>query len=273
MRKYLPIVFSIVSLFISLHAASEPLHKAMISKHTITVGVYDQDVHAGIFSRKTDGPSITVDTDKLGIGDAKTDWMLEYRYRTEKKWVFSASIYNYSSSSSGSVSREFEYDDVVFEAGVQIKSDVEIETYVIDALYKVYETDRAVLLVGGGLHLFDISTAVQARLSVDAADQITARASDDLLAPLPNLRLIGFYALSPKWAIHTTMGWLSFNYDDYDGAFSYIHLRGTYQIGKKFSVGLGYQYTDMDFTRTDDRGKAGIDAQFIGPSAFLAYSF
>ena len=273
MKRFLLIGLSIVLLCSGLPATSEPLHSGMANKHTFILGFYDQDVDAGIFSRKANGQSIAVDTDKLGIGEAKTDWTFEYRYRLTDKWVLSASVYNYNGGTSVFVSQEFEFDGVVFEAGAELKTSTDIDTYMFDALYEVYGSDRAQLLVGGGLHLFDISSSIKTRVFAGDENQTAARAGNDLLAPLPNLRLQGFYAFSPKWAVVTTLGWLSFNYDEYDGAFTYVNVRATYQIGKGFGAGLGYQYTDMDFTRTNDSGKAGIDAQLNGPSVYLAYRF
>jgi len=100
-----------------------------------------------------------------------------------------------------------------------------------------------------------------------------SRANDDLMAPLPNLRVQGFYALSSRWAVTGTLGWLSLNYEEYEGSFAYIHTRVTYRMTERFGVALGYQYLDMDFSVDRDRGEAGVDINFNGPSMHLSYSF
>ena len=70
-----------------------------------------------------------------------------------------------------------------------------------------------------------------------------------------------------------TLGWLSITYDEYDGNFSYVHARTTYNFTDHFGVSLGYQYVDLDFTRDRDRGETGIEASFDGPSVVLTYGF
>ena len=70
-----------------------------------------------------------------------------------------------------------------------------------------------------------------------------------------------------------TLGWLSLEYEQYDGSFSYIHARTVYRLTEHFGIALGYQFLDMDLTVDRTRGDAGFDIQFNGPSLHLAYSF
>ena len=81
------------------------------------------------------------------------------------------------------------------------------------------------------------------------------------------------YAFSPKWSISGTAGWLSMNIDEYDGSFTYLSTRLSYQFTDRFGAGLGYQLLDIDFSVDRNKGEAGMDIQFNGPSAFLTYSF
>jgi hypothetical protein len=118
-----------------------------------------------------------------------------------------------------------------------------------------------------------IATSFESRVFINDRERVGSRASDDLLAPLPNLRLQGFYAFSSKWALTTSLGWLSFNYDEYEGAFTYLHLRTTYRFSDRFGAALGYQYLDMDFSQNDAEGKVGLEAIFSGPSLHLTYNF
>ena len=152
-------------------------------------------------------------------------------------------------------------------------AEVQVDTYIADVLYKVYASDRAEILVGAGVHILDISAEIETRVFVEDQDRTSQRGGSDLLAPLPNLRLQGFYALTPKWALSATLGWLSITYDEYDGNFSYVHARTTYNFTDHFGVSLGYQYVDLDFTRDRDRGETGIEASFDGPSVVLTYGF
>ena len=95
----------------------------------------------------------------------------------------------------------------------------------------------------------------------------------DILAPLPNIRAQGFYAITPRWAVSGAVGWLSANYGDYDGGFTYFHGRTLYRFTERFGVGVGYQYVDVDVEHDGERGNSGFDIQFSGPTASLSYSF
>ena len=72
----------------------------------------------------------------------------------------------YSASGSRTTSRDFTYDGVEFEAGTNIDTELDVNTYIVDVMYRVYGSDRAEVLVGGGLHIFDFSTEIEARISV-----------------------------------------------------------------------------------------------------------
>ena len=154
-----------------------------------------------------------------------------------------------------------------------IQSKLETTTYIADAMYKVYGNEKSEIFVGGGLHIFDLSAELKGRAFVGEQEKTSSRAADDILAPLPNLRAQGFYALSPKWALVGTVGWFSLKYDDYDGSFTYIHARAAYRMTEHFGVALGYQFLDMDFSVDRSRGEAGFDIEFDGPSLHLTYSF
>ena len=160
-----------------------------------------------------------------------------------------------------------------FEAGANLDTKLDVDTYMIEVMYNVYKTDRAEILLGGGLHMFDFSASLESTILVGDQERTVSEASDDILAPLPNLRAQGFYALSPKWGLAVTLGWLSAKYEHYDGSFAYIHARTMYRFTESFGVGVGYQFIDVDVSEDRDRGEIGFDIQFDGPAVYLAYSF
>jgi hypothetical protein len=91
---------------------------------------------------------------------------------------------------------------------------------------------------------------------------------------LPNLRFQGFYALNHRWGLILTGGWLSASYDDYDGDFTYLHLRTTYRVTDHFSASLGYQYTSFDLTHEKSRYReTEFDVDMDGPTIVFSYAF
>lgn len=273
MKAIKVIAGSVLLMASSTQVFAESMHPYLDVKHTFLFGGFRENVNAEIYADSDRLGGADIDLGDLGMDEKDNSWMFEYRYRLGENWQISLGAFTFKNSGTIDAKRDFSYDGVDFKAGVVIDSELQIDTYMADILYKVYSSDRAEVLIGGGLHIIDLSTDIEARLFVDE-DSITGqRGESALLAPLPNLRMQGFYALTPKWALSATLGWLSMAYEEYDGGFSYIHARSSYHFTDHFAASLGYQYIDLDFTRDRERGETGLDASFSGPSLVLSYGF
>ena len=254
-------------------AEPEPTHPQLAAKHTFILGGFRQSVDGEFYAQADGRPKRSIDFDDLGVSDTKSSFMGEYRYRMNDKWMFTVGGFRFNAEDTVAAEKEFEYDGVVFEAGAKIDTELRIDTYMLEALYSVYKTDRAEILLGGGLHMFDFGAELKAKVFVGDQERTGKQASDDILAPLPNLRAQGFYAITPKWAVSGAVGWLSADYEDYSGAFTYVHVRTMYRLTEHFGMGVGYQHVDVDLTVDGSDVESGFDIQFSGPTAYLAYSF
>lgn len=254
---------------------ANPIHPQLTATHTFSLGAFQQDGNASFYADVDNQmtPKTEIDLGDLGMTESDLSWLAEYRYRLSDKWMLSLGGYKFDTNGSKEAQKTFEYNGVEFEAGVEIDSTLTLDTYIFDVMYKVYGSDRAHLFVGGGVHVTDIGVELKAKAFIGDVEGSGQRSSDDLLAPLPNLRAQGMYAFTPKWSITGTAGWLSLNVDDYEGSFSYISARLSYLFNEHLGFGLGYQLLDMDFNVEREHGEAGVDLQFSGPSAFLTYSF
>ena len=60
-----------------------------------------------------------------------------------------------------------------------------------------------------------------------------------------------------------------------DGNFRYYKADLSYRIGGGFVASVGYQLTDMDATRKQDkpRRRSDYEIEFSGPSIHLSYGF
>ena len=273
--KFCKVVPAVAILLLStgLAVQAEPIHPQLSAKHNIILGAYQQKADASFYANPDEIGKATIDLGDLGIDDKDISYLLEYRYRLNEKWLFSIGTFQFGTSGRLEGKRDFTFGGEEFEAGASLDTTLDIDTYMIEAMYSVYKTDRAEILLGAGLHMFDFSASIDSRVTVGEQEFAGSSASDDILAPLPNLRAQGFYALSPKWGLAVTLGWLSAKYEDYDGAFAYLHARTMYRFTERFGVGVGYQFIDVELSHDRDRGEIGFDIQFDGPAAYLAYSF
>ena len=256
-------------------AQADPLHPYLdtSNKHLLVLGYTWQEANVELSARRNPLPEASIDLDDLGTDDTYNSWFVEYRYRITDNWAMVASAYTFETDGSRTASRDFNFDGVEFEAGAALDTDLEVDTYIFDLMYTAYRGERGEVLVGGGFHMFDLSAEIAGTLSVGDFEVERSEASDEVLAPLPNFRAQGFYAFSPRVAMLATVGWLSANYDDYDGSFLYMHARLHYRFDNGFGVSAGYQFTDIDLERDKSNGKNKYELEFDGPTLLLSYSF
>lgn len=269
--KYSAAILSVATAATQVQAQS--MHPQLDVTHTFSVGAFSQDADVAVYAAAQGRPGADISLDDLGVDERDTSWLLNYSYRFSENWLLSASAYIFDVDGSRTISKSIDFDGVEFPIGATVNTNFEVQTYIADVMYRAYSSDRAELFIGGGVHVLDLKTEFSADAFLGEETASTSEASEDLLAPLPNLRMQGLYAISPKWTVSGTLGWLSLKYDDYEGAFTYIRARTNYRITDRFDLGLGYQYLDIDFTNNRERGEVGLDAQFSGPSLQLSYSF
>ena len=242
-------------------------------KHTLMLGYTRQQGDVTLSAQRDPLPETSIDLDDLGTDDAYNSWLVEYRYRINDRWGIVAGAFTFEVDGSRTVSRDFNWEGVEFEAGVSLQTDIEVDTYIVDVLYTAHRSERAELLVGGGLHMFDFSAELTGRVFAGDLEASRSNATDDILAPLPNLRAQGFYAFTPKLGAAATLGWLSANYDDYEGSFVFLHARLLYRFDGGFGLSAGYQFTDIDLEQDKSNGKNEYEIEFDGPTLQLSYSF
>lgn len=252
---------------------SQSFHPQMDATHTFTVGAFYQDADASVFAAADGRPGAEIGLDDLGVTEDDTSWLLDYSYRLNENWQFSVGAYIFDVDGTRTISKDIDFGGTEFPVGTTIDTTFNVDTYIADVMYRVYGSERAEVFIGGGVHMLDISTELSRETFVGENSSSGGRANEDLLAPLPNLRMQAFFAITPKWAVSGTLGWLSLDYGDYEGSFSYLRARTSYRITDRLDVGLGYQYLDIDFTNERSRGESGLEAEFSGPSLRMSYSF
>jgi len=275
-KKFQPLVLGL--LLAAPFAGAQPSHSFLKNKHFVYAGIYHQDGDLLAESRRGLAEPVEFEFDNLGIDDPYTSAMLDYHYRLSERWQLSAAYYRFTDGASGQrLNQDISWEGQEFTAGVALDIDWNLDTYIVDIMYNIKRTDNFELSVGGGLHAIDVEVTVAGEVGVEGAGgrQVgageTARGS--LLAPLPNLRATGFYAFNDKWAVQGTLGWLSLGYEDYDGDFSYLHLRAQYDINDTVGVSLGYQYVDVDVTEDLRLGFRRFDMAFEGITAAVTFAF
>jgi hypothetical protein len=243
------------------------------ARHLLSAGGTRQQTDATIRATAEGFNPAEVGLDDLGVDERDTSYYLEYRYRFSDNWSLLAGGYSYAGSGGRSVERDFNYDGVEFTAGTEIRAEFDIDAYIIDVMYKLYGSDDFELLVGGGLHALDLGASIAGNVRINDFESQFRESGTTLLAPVPNLRVAASWAPTQRLGFTFVGGWLSANVDNYEGAFTYGHLRALLRLGKASAVGLGYQVTDVDITETRARSELNFNVRLAGPTLSFSYAF
>ncbi|WOJ97222.1 outer membrane beta-barrel protein [Congregibacter brevis] len=241
--------------------------------HKISVGATRQSTSLTIGVTTENFDPTPISLDDLGIDNSDNSYFVDYRYRFKPRWSLFAGAYSFSGTGQRLSTRDFNFDGQEFTANTQIAASLDIDTYMVDVLYAVHRSDNLEILLGGGLHALDFGVGISGRIEIDGEVLEAAAAGETLLAPVPNLRGSASWAVNDRVFFSLVGGWLSATVDEYDGDFTYAHLRGYYRFGEQIGVSVGYQITDIDITRKGALSTTSINAQLDGPTVTLTYSF
>ena len=243
------------------------------SDFALGFGAAYQDADAKLGASVANLPEITVDLEDLGMDTEDWSWALEGRWRFKPKWMLVGLAYTFSQDGSRSVERDFNFDGKEFKAGASVDTELEVDTYILDVMYSVFRNDKTEILLGGGIHAIDLEASISGRAFVGEAERERATGTSEILAPLPNIRAQMYYAITDRWGFRAALGWLSANYDQYDGSFVYFHPRIGYAFTERWAAVLGYQWVDIDLTREQSNREAEFKVDFEGPTLFFNYRF
>ncbi len=254
-------------------AQTESVHPYLDRKHTFLAGMYFQDAKAEVSARVDPFPRQTIGLGALGVSESDDSWYLEYRYRINERWGLAAAGHSFSSRGTRGNIRSFNFAGVEFPVGAELRSELSVDTYFIDAIYNVFRSPQTEISVGLGLHAFDFEMEIKGEARAGPTLFTESEAADDLLAPLPNLRLQLFHAFDSRWSIGASGGWVSANIDEWDGKFLFLHGRAAYRITEHLGLSVGYQFLDVDVTRSQPRKRQEYDIEFEGPTVTFTATF
>ncbi len=268
------LVASLGAIVFAQPARTEDLHPYLSKKHRLTVGGFWQESEASLTAAREPLDPTAVNLEAMGLKDRDTTWMVEYRFRKNPRWQYSASLYRYSQSADLTAEKAFNFDGIEVEVGSALETSLTIDTYIFDAMYTLRRTQHSELAIGGGFHVLDNDVIVNSRRRVNGNETAEIeRGSAALIAPLPNLRATYFHAFSPKLSLMATAGWLSLSYEQYDGDFRYLRLKAEYLLTDALGVSAGFQFASIDAQENLDRGYNRFDVEFSRLTVGVSYAF
>jgi hypothetical protein len=254
---------------------------------SLTVGGYDLDVDATVATQSSvfNQRKFKIDLDDLGLETDVSTYWIDAKWKPFERWSFLLEYFSYSENASRNSqlndSYEFTFRNKVFkgEAGINttLNSQFDVDIYSLSAAYRVFDSQKAAVDIGVGLHAMDINLSLSGRADVYANDAVLAdeatTESETLLAPLPNIMIYGAYAFNKQWAVNARIGWLSMNYNEYSGDLLRANTSLEFRPIKNLGLGIGYNLSELDVTRDQLLHSERFDLNFSGPLFYLKGGF
>ncbi|HIG41965.1 MAG: hypothetical protein ABGY96_12620 [bacterium] len=264
--------------FYSLFSTAAMAGSSIEDTHFFRLGVYKQEATVRLGATIDPFPPVVIDlADDLNSDDSTTAVSALYRWHFTKKWSLSLAYRQLALDGGGLATKDFNFDGKDFTAGGEINTEFNLDTYLVDIGYSFIRNNKWEMVVGMGLHAFDIESSISGQISVtDGSGIVTlanGRANADVLAPLPNLRGAVTYMINPKWEVNASFGWLSVEIDQIKGDYTYFDFATEYRITDRFGIGATYEIADIDVTVKKISRVEKYDLEFKGPSLYISYGF
>ena len=251
----------------------DSIHPRWNESFHIRLGVYDFDADTKYSVTKTGDPPQTVNLDSLGIdGDTITP-MFELGWNFKQRWSLLAAYFRFEEDGQLLNKREFVIDGTVFPVSAALDSQMSINTYMLNLGYSFIQDERKELGIGLGVHGFEFETDVAASRRIGDKWFVVVEESEEVVAPLPNVRVFGRYAFNSRWHGSVHGGWLSADIDQYSGNLLTLDARVEFRATKRLGLGLGYLWSSIDVTVDKTNKDEEYDVEFKGPLLYLSYNF
>lgn len=234
----------------------------------------DGDGHYDI--RETDGDRVSIiDFDRAGLQDKDSSYWLTLSWRSdESRWGAWFGSWQFDVTGSRVWKEELELPGKpTIPIDASVTSAFDTRWYILEATYSFHRTETLDAGVGIGLHAVDLDTGLTARIDTGDANAHVVNQTLDTLAPLPNVVLYAYWKFAPRWLLTARTGYFSLSYDKYDGRMLNAHAMFNYELSPRWSLGLGYQFVELDLDVEKSDYTKIYDFSFAGTVAYLSYRF
>ncbi|UTF61341.1 DUF481 domain-containing protein [Gilvimarinus sp. DA14] len=246
----------------------------------LKLGAFAQTTDATVSSAREGQAGTDLNLQTLGHDDSQTNFWFSGKWQFAERWQLWGNISQFDSE--GTVDADFhvEFGDLdlptdidSLDGNVQLDSKFNADLYIINLGYQLYQSDSIKLDAGLGVHVVKFGMEIDATLIANERTESLGSESSDVTAPLPNIVLFGQWHLTERIEVSSTLGWLSLNYDDYDGELTAIELEIDYALTDSFGLGAGYRYIDYGVTKNGDYLTSSFDSLFEGPTVYAVMRF
>lgn len=181
------------------------------------------------------------------------------------------------------VPEPIEVGDLIIESG-SIDTAFDIGISRLTYGFSIARSERMDLQIKGGLHIADLSVALQLSGAVCdvslgeippgcPAGQTPPLESEELTAPLPHFGVSWAYAITPNVAVNLQAIGFAIELDGVDGSLVEVDADVTWQPWQNFGFGAGLRYFNANVKGSDTDLNGEFDLEYYGPTVFVQATF
>jgi len=263
---------SLLAIFCQAHAEEGLPDKFKIAIGGYAVGRYDSTMS---LTEPTLGAGVSISPeDTLGLDLKQTVTRLDGYYRFTPKHALTYSWYNINSAGNKTIEQDFDWidengDPIIIRAGAQSNTDLDYNIYKIGYLYSFYHNDKVELAAGAGLHITNISVALDVETTSGPLDAKNIKST----IPLPVLSFGLTYHVTPKFMWYLKSEVFAISIDDWSGTYTDSTLAMEYRAWKNVGLGAGLGSNSLKIIEEPGDYKFQYENRISGLNLYVAAYF
>jgi hypothetical protein len=252
--------------------AQDDIHPSLNSKFWVEVGGYypKHSVSLGVESSNDIIDSQIDFEGAVDLSDRNGLWVAEIGWQFGEKWAVNAQYFETERSRNFVLQEEIEWDDLIFDVGVDITAGTEASVTRIYFSRKMLDEGRHDLRLGLGIHRMTIGAFINGSARLD--DQSTEFRTESVKAqaPLPNIGAWYRYSPSDRWVFTLRADWFGASIEDISGELIDLLVGVNLRLTNNIGVGVNYQRLSVHGRVESDGWRGDIDLVYEGPQLIIS---
>lgn len=266
-------LFVLACTFATALASADDLHPALQSKFHFDIGGFfsarDFRASAGGAVGDVLVPLTDFET-TVGVKDAPQLLIAGFGWRFAEKWDMGLQYFRSSRSARGVLQDTLEWEDLTFDAGIDISASTRVAITRLVFSRHLWKKGPHSVKLAGGFHVLNAGAEISGLATLDDESREFRRSTLSASLPIPNVGAWYRYSPSRRWLFGARVDWFSANVGDYSGGIWNVAMNTGFALSEHFTVGLAYQYFEVDGEIRSASWKGNLQTRFNGPILYMS---
>jgi hypothetical protein len=212
----------------------------------------------------------------LGLDTSQQVFRLDGMYRFNRHNSIAFTYYGVRRTSSGEFEETIDFLDLDFVG--RFEAETTVNLYAFTYRRSFVNNGRTDAGMSFGLSTFDMSVGLEGEVRIIGSDPdepplIEERGGrEGIIAPVPTLGMFIDHALSPRWILRASAGFLDLDIGDYSGRYIETQITVDFFVSKHVGVGGGLSGSDIKVSYSGD-DPFRFDYRFSGFVFYLSLAY